>query len=324
LAIITYREAVKEALREEMRRDERVFMLGEDIGIYGGALGVTAGMIEEFGPERIRNTPISEAAIAGTAVGAAAMGMRPVAEIMYMDFTTLSMDQLVNQAAKIRYMFGGKAKIPMVLRTQAGAGRCNAGQHSQSLEAWFVHIPGLYVIQPSTPYDAKGLLKSAIRDDNPVIFIEHKMIYATKGEVPEGEYLVPIGVADVKREGTDVTIVATSMMLFSALEAAAELAKGGIEAEVVDPRTLFPLDIETILNSVKKTNHLVIVHEANERCGVGAEIAAQVADKGFDYLDAPIKRVCGPNSVIPYNQHLERLFIPSVEGIVKAAKGILS
>ena len=324
MAIITYREAVKEALREEMRRDERVFMLGEDIGIYGGALGVTAGMIEEFGPERIRNTPISEAAIAGTAVGAAAMGMRPVAEIMYMDFTTLSMDQLVNQAAKIRYMFGGKAKIPMVLRTQGGAGRCNAGQHSQSLEAWFVHIPGLYVIQPSTPYDAKGLLKSAIRDDNPVIFIEHKMIYATKGEVPEGEYLVPIGVADVKREGTDVTIVATSMMLFSALEAAAELAKGGIEAEVVDPRTLFPLDIETILNSVKKTNHLVIVHEANERCGVGAEIAAQVADKGFDYLDAPIKRVCGPNSVIPYNQHLERLFIPSVEGIVKAAKGILS
>ena len=324
MAIITYREAVKEALREEMRRDERVFMLGEDIGIYGGALGVTAGMIEEFGPERIRNTPISEAAIAGTAVGAAAMGMRPVAEIMYMDFTTLSMDQLVNQAAKIRYMFGGKAKIPMVLRTQAGAGRCNAGQHSQSLEAWFVHIPGLYVIQPSTPYDAKGLLKSAIRDDNPVIFIEHKMIYATKGEVPEGEYLVPIGVADVKREGTDVTIVATSMMLFSALEAAAELAKGGIEAEVVDPRTLFPLDMETILNSVKKTNHLVIVHEANERCGVGAEIAAQVADKGFDYLDAPIKRVCGPNSVIPYNQHLERLFIPSVEGIVKAAKGILS
>ena len=324
MAIITYREAVKEALREEMRRDERVFMLGEDIGIYGGALGVTAGMIEEFGPERIRNTPISEAAIAGTAVGAAAMGMRPVAEIMYMDFTTLSMDQLVNQAAKIRYMFGGKAKIPMVLRTQAGAGRCNAGQHSQSLEAWFVHIPGLYVIQPSTPYDVKGLLKSAIRDDNPVIFIEHKMIYATKGEVPEGEYLVPIGVADVKREGTDVTIVATSMMLFSALEAAAELAKGGIEAEVVDPRTLFPLDIETILNSVKKTNHLVIVHEANERCGVGAEIAAQVADKGFDYLDAPIKRVCGPNSVIPYNQHLERLFIPSVEGIVKAAKGILS
>jgi pyruvate/2-oxoglutarate/acetoin dehydrogenase E1 component len=324
LAIITYREAVKEALREEMRRDERVFMLGEDIGIYGGALGVTAGLIEEFGPERIRNTPISEAAIAGTAVGAAAMGMRPVAEIMYMDFTTLSMDQLVNQAAKIRYMFGGKAKIPMVLRTQAGAGRCNAGQHSQSLEAWFVHVPGLYVIQPSTPYDVKGLLKSAIRDDNPVIFIEHKMIYATKGEVPEGEYLVPIGVADVKREGTDVTIVATSMMLFSALEAAAELAKGGIEAEVVDPRTLFPLDIETILNSVKKTNHLVIVHEANERCGVGAEIAAQVADKGFDYLDAPIKRVCGPNSVIPYNQHLERLFIPSVEGIVKAAKGILS
>lgn len=324
MAIITYREAVKEALREEMRRDERVFMLGEDIGIYGGALGVTAGLIEEFGPERIRNTPISEAAIAGTAVGAAAMGMRPVAEIMYMDFTTLSMDQLVNQAAKIRYMFGGKAKIPMVLRTQAGAGRCNAGQHSQSLEAWFVHVPGLYVIQPSTPYDVKGLLKSAIRDDNPVIFIEHKMIYATKGEVPEGEYLVPIGVADVKREGTDVTIVATSMMLFSALEAAAELAKGGIEAEVVDPRTLFPLDIETILNSVKKTNHLVIVHEANERCGVGAEIAAQVADKGFDYLDAPIKRVCGPNSVIPYNQHLERLFIPSVEGIVKAAKGILS
>jgi pyruvate/2-oxoglutarate/acetoin dehydrogenase E1 component len=323
LAIITYREALKEALREEMRRDERVFMLGEDIGIYGGALGVSAGLIEEFGPERIRNTPISEAAIAGAAVGAAAMGMRPIAEIMYIDFVTLSMDMLVNQAAKIRYMFGGKAKIPMVLRTQGGAGRCNAGQHSQSLEAWFVHIPGLYVIQPSTPYDAKGLLKSAIRDDNPVIFIEHKMIYATKGEVPEGEYLVPIGVADVKREGKDVTIVATSLMVLTALEAATELAKEGIEAEVVDPRTLNPLDIDTILNSVKKTNHLVILHEANERCGVGAEIAAQVADKGFDYLDAPIKRVCAPNSVIPYNQHLEKLFIPSKERVVEAAKAIL-
>jgi pyruvate/2-oxoglutarate/acetoin dehydrogenase E1 component len=233
------------------------------------------------------------------------------------------MDQLVNQAAKIRYMFGGKAKIPMVLRTQGGAGRCNAGQHSQSLEAWFVHIPGLYVIQPSTPYDAKGLLKSAIRDDNPVIFIEHKMIYATKGEVPEGEYLVPIGVADVKREGKDVTIVATSLMVLTALEAATELAKEGIEAEVVDPRTLNPLDIDTILNSVKKTNHLVILHEANERCGVGAEIAAQVADKGFDYLDAPIKRVCAPNSVIPYNQHLEKLFIPSKERVVEAVKAIL-
>ncbi|MDH7499511.1 MAG: alpha-ketoacid dehydrogenase subunit beta [candidate division NC10 bacterium] len=323
MATITYREALREALREEMRRDERVFMLGEDIGIYGGCLGVTAGLIEEFGPERIRNTPISEAAIAGAAVGAAAMGMRPIAEIMYMDFSTIAMDQLVNQAAKIRYMFGGKAKIPMVLRTQGGAGRSNAAQHSQSLEAWYVHVPGLYVIQPSTPYDAKGLLKSAIRDDNPVIFIEHKMIYATKGEVPEGEVLVPIGVADVKRQGSDVTIVATSMMVLTALEAAELLAQEGIEVEVVDPRTLYPLDIEAILNSVKKTNHLVIVHEANERCGFGAEVAAQVADKGFDYLDAPIKRVCGPNSVIPYNQHLERLFIPSKERIVEAVKGIL-
>ncbi len=323
MAIITYREAVREALREEMRRDERVFMLGEDIGVYGGALGVTTGMLEEFGPERIRNTPISEAAIAGAAVGAAAMGMRPVAEVMYIDFITLSMDQLVNQAAKIRYMFGGKAKIPMVMRTQGGAGRCNAGQHSQSLEAWFTHIPGLYVIQPSTPYDVKGLLKSAIRDDNPVIFIEHKMIYATKGEVPEKEYLVPIGVADVKREGKDVTVVATSMMALMALEAATELAKEGIEAEVVDPRTLNPLDINTILNSVKKTNHLVICHEANERCGIGAEIAAQVADKGFDYLDAPIKRVCAPNSVIPYNQHLERAFIPSKERLTQTVREIL-
>lgn len=324
MATITYREAVREAIREEMRRDERVFMMGEDIGVYGGALGVSAGMLDEFGPERIRNTPISEAAIAGAAVGAAVMGMRPIAEIMYIDFLTLSMDMLVNQAAKIRYMFGGKAKIPMVLRTQAGAGRANAAQHSQSLEAWFVHIPGLYVIQPSTPYDVKGLLKSAIRSDSPVIFIEHKMIYATKGEVPEAEYLVPIGVADVKREGKDVTIVATSMMVLTALEAATQLAKEGIEAEIVDPRTLYPLDIETILNSVKKTNRLVIVHEANERCGVGAEIAAQVCEKGFDHLDAPIKRVCGPNSVVPYNFNLEKLFIPSVDGIIRAVKEIVA
>src|SRR3990172_1211463 len=258
---ITYREAVREALREEMTRDARVFLLGEDIAEFGGSYKVTEGLLGEFGRERVRNTPLSEAAIIGSALGAALMGMRPIAEIMYIDFTAIAMDQIVNQVAKVKYMFGGKAKVPLVIRTQGGTGRSSAAQHAQSLEAWFVHIPGLKVVMPSTPYDAKGLLKSAIRDDNPVIFIEHKLLYTMKGEVPEEEYLIPLGKAEVKREGRDVTIVAYSRMVHVALAAAEKLATDGIEAEVVDLRTLAPMDEAAILGSVKKTNRLVIVQE---------------------------------------------------------------
>ena len=253
---ITYREVLKEALREEMRRDPRVFLLGEDIAQFGGSYKVTQGLLDEFGPERVRNTPISEAAIVGAAVGAALTGMRPVAELMYVDFSWIAMDQIANQAAKNRYMFGGKAKVPMVLRTQGGTGRSSAAQHAQSLEAWFIHIPGLKVVMPATPYDAKGLLKTAIRDDNPVIFIEHKLLYPETGEVPEEEVLVPLGVAEVKRAGEDVTVVAHSRMVHLALRAADRLAAEGISCEVVDPRTLDPLDVPAILRSVEKTSRL--------------------------------------------------------------------
>jgi pyruvate dehydrogenase E1 component beta subunit len=318
---ILYRDAIRDALREEMRRDERVFIMGEDVGVYGGAFGVTRGLIEEFGEDRVRDTPISEAAIAGAAAGSAVTGMRPVAEIMFMDFTTFATDQLVNQAAKIRYMFGGKAKVPMVLRTPAGAGTGAAAQHSQSLEVWFTHIPGLKVVMPSTPYDAKGLLKSSIRDDNPVIFVEHKLLYNTRGDVPAEEYTVPLGLADVKRPGRDVTIIATSYMVLKALEAAETLAEGGIETEVLDPRTLVPLDTEAIIASVKKTGRVVIVHEACKRSGFGAEIAATIAEsEAFDYLDAPIKRLGGAWSPIPYNRNLEAEWIPQVEDIVRAVR----
>ncbi|HHU64118.1 MAG TPA: alpha-ketoacid dehydrogenase subunit beta [Clostridiales bacterium] len=321
---LTGRQAVAEALMEEMMRDEKVFLLGEDIGIYGGAFGVTAGFIEKFGPERVRNTPISEAAIVGAAVGASMTGMRPVCEIMFMDFVTIASDQLVNQAAKLRFMFGGQAKAPMVLRTPAGAAAAG-GQHTQSLEAWFTHIPGLKVVMPSTPYDLKGLLKASIRDDNPVLFVEHKLGYGEKGEVPEEDYVIPLGVADIKREGKDVTIIATSHMVFKALEAAKYLEqKEGIDAEVVDPRTLVPLDIDTIVNSVCKTGRAVIVHEACERGGVGGEIAARIIDsRAFDYLDAPIKRVGGLNIPVPYCPVLEKAYIPSVEKIVKAVKEVV-
>jgi len=318
---ITYAEALREALREEMLRDENVFLLGEDIGVYGGAFGVTRGLVKEFGEERVRDTPISEAAIAGAAIGAALTGSRPVAEIMFMDFTTISMDQLVNQAAKIRYMFGGNAKVPMVLRTPAGSGTGAAAQHSQSLEAWFTHVPGLKVVAPSTPRDAKGLLKSAIRDDNPVIFIEHKLLYKIKGPVPDGEYLIPLGVGEVKRAGKDVTLIATSHMVTRALAAAAELAKGGIEAEVVDPRTLTPLDMECIETSVRKTGRVMIAHEAVKQTGFGAEIAARIAEgPAFDYLDAPIVRLGGSFTPIPYSPRLEQAAVPQVTDIVKAAR----
>jgi pyruvate dehydrogenase E1 component beta subunit len=321
---MTYAEALRDALRYEMRRDERVFILGEDVGVYGGAFGVTQGLLDEFGPERVRDTPISEAAIAGAAIGAAMTGMRPVAEIMFMDFTTISMDQLVNQAAKIHYMFGGKASVPMVLRTPAGSGTGAASQHSQSLEALFTHVPGLKVVMPSTPADAKGLLIASIRDENPVIFVEHKLLYRTRGPVPEGEHVVPLGMADVKRSGKDVTIVATSIEVIRALEAAQRLAAEGIEVEVIDPRTLVPFDEAAVAASVEKTGRVIIVHEAPKPSGFGAEIAARIAEgPAFDFLDAPIMRLAGVAAPIPYNPRLERASVPQVEDIVRGARAIL-
>jgi pyruvate/2-oxoglutarate/acetoin dehydrogenase E1 component len=320
---LSYSQAVNAALREEMLRDPLVLLLGEDIGEHGGAFGVTRGLWKEFGAKRVVNTPISEAAIVGAAVGAALAGCRPVAEIMYMDFITLAMDQIVNQAAKMRYMFGGKATLPLVVRTPAGAGRGNAAQHMQSLEAWFVHVPGLKVVVPSTPYDAKGLLKTAIRDDNPVVFVEHKLLYATKGEVPEQEYTIPLGQADIKRDGHDVTIVATSRMVQFALGAADTLQQEGISAEVVDPRTLVPLDISTIVDSVKKTHRAVVVHEACRRGGIGAEIAAEIQERAFDYLDAPILRVANPDVPIPFAKDLEAAAIPDEPRIVAAVRDLL-
>ena len=321
---ITYREALREALREEMSRDPSVFLLGEDIGRHwGGAFKVTVGLAEEFGDERVRDTPISESIIIGTAVGSAITGMRPVAEIMFGDLTALAMDQIANQAAKIRYMFGGQAKCPMVVRTPFGAGVNIASHHSQSLEAWFMHVPGLYVAVPSTPKDAKGLLKSAIRGENPVFFCEHKLLYSIKGEVPENDYLVPFGVADIKREGTDVTIVATSYMVHKALAAAQTLAQDGINVEVIDPRTLTPLDKTTIVNSVKKTGRVVVVSEDCKTTGVSAEITAVVAEEAIDYLDAPIKRVTGADTPIPFSPTLEQFVIPNEKSIVKAVKEVV-
>ncbi len=315
-----YKEAVRDALREEMLRDERVFLIGLDIGRFGGTYKATQRLWEEFGAERVRDTPLSEAAIAGAAVGAAMTGLRPVAEIMYNDFLTIAMDQVANQAAKLRYMSGGQATIPVVFRTQEGAGRSSAAQHAQSLEAWVAHIPGLKVALPSTPYDAKGLLKTAIRDDTPVVFIEHKLLYNTKGDVPEEEYLIPFGQAKVCREGTGVTIVAISRMVLRALEAAEILAAEGISVEVVDPRTVVPLDLDTILASVKKTGRLIISHEGYTRCGVGAEIATQVMEQGLDYLDKPVRRVCGLNVPVPFAPVMENYVIPGVAALVEAVK----
>jgi pyruvate/2-oxoglutarate/acetoin dehydrogenase E1 component len=307
---ISYRDALREALREEMLRDERVFLMGEDIADpFGSAYKVTLGLSPEFGTDRVRQTPISELGFVGAGVGAALTGMRPVVELMYIDFSTLPMDQIANQAAKIRYMSGGQAQVPLVIRTQGGMGRSSAAHHAQSLEAWFVHIPGLLVAMPSTPYDAKGLLKTAIRLNDPVMFIEHKLLYNTEGPVPDEEYTIPFGVADVKREGTDCTVVATSRTVLMALQAAEILAQEGISLEVIDPRTLFPLDVDTIVESVKKTSRLVVAHESPERGGVAAEVIAQVADKGFGYIDAPIQRVCAPSVPTPFARHLEDFII---------------
>jgi pyruvate dehydrogenase E1 component beta subunit len=308
-----------------MQRDETVFLLGEDIGRYwGGAFGVTKGLAEEFGDERVRDAPISENAIIGVAVGAAITGRRPVAEIMFGDLSALAVDQICNQAAKIRYMFGGQVSVPCVIRTPFGAGVNIASHHSQSLEAWFMHTPGLHVAVPSTPYDAKGLLKTAIRGNDPVFFVEHKLLYPLKGMIPDEDYTVPFGVADVKREGKDVTIVATLYMVHKASAAAEQLSKEGVSAEVIDPRTLVPLDKTSIVKSVKKTGRLVIVSEDCKTAGVSAEIAAIVAEEALDYLDAPIKRVAEPDTPIPFSPSMEQFVIPNENNIVQAVRTVVS
>jgi pyruvate dehydrogenase E1 component beta subunit len=314
--VINYTRALWEALHDAMVKDERVFLVGEDIGVQGNIHGVTYGLLEEFGGKRVRNSPISEVAIIGAAVGSSILGMRPVVEIMYIDFATIAMDQIVNQAAKLHYMSGGKVKLPLVIRTQGGAGTGEAAQHSQSLESFFCHVPGLKVAMPATPYDAKGLLTAAIEDDNPVVFIEHKLLYTTKGEVPEEPYSIPLGKASVKRKGKDITIVAISKMVLDALEAAEELMELGIDAEVIDPRTLTPLDGETILSSVRKTGRVIVTHQACRTMGFGAEILALAGEAG---TDARMKRVCGEDTPIPYSKPLEDRVLPDRNKIVKAA-----
>ncbi len=320
---VKYREALVEAMREEMKRDEHVFVMGEDVGLYGGAYGATRGLFKEFGAERVRDTPISEAAIAGSAVGAAMCGMRPVAEIMYVDFTPLAMDQIANQGAKNRYMFGGKTVVPVVIRTEGGAGRCIAAHHSQSLEALWVHFPGIYVVMPATPYDAKGLLKAAIRDDNPVMFIEHKMLYNEEGFVPDEDYIIPYGVADVKREGSDVTVITYSRMVLRALEAAERLAREGISVEVIDLRTLKPLDMDTIAASVKKTGRVVGITEAYKTGSFLSELAMRIQEEVFDWLDAPVVRVAAADVPVPMSEPLEDACIPNVERIIASIRQVL-
>ena len=321
---ISYAQALVEAQREEMLRDPKVFLFGEDIGLYGGAYGATRGLMQEFGEWRVIDSPISEATIGGAAVGAAMAGMRPVAEIMYVDFTPLAMDQIANQGAKNRYMFGGKTSVPMVIRTEGGAGRALAAHHSQSLESLWTHFPGIYVVMPATPYDAKGLLKAAIRDDNPVMFIEHKMLYKEKGPVPEEEYIIPLGVADIKRPGKDVTLVTYSRMVLRSLLAAEELAKEGLDVEVIDLRSLKPLDIDTIITSVKKTGRLVCVTEAYENTSFINEIMAQVNERAFDYLDAPMVRVAAANVPVPRAEVLEDIAIPNEKRIMAACRKVVS
>jgi pyruvate dehydrogenase E1 component beta subunit len=323
---ITYLEAINEALTEEMARDEKVFIMGEDVGTgYGGGIfGSTRGLLEKFGPERVIDTPISESAIAGCAVGAALVGYRPIIEFMFSDFLTIAMDQIVNLAAKMRWCMGGEMGVPIVYRSAYGAGVGAALQHSQAFEAWFAHVPGLKVVLPSTPADAKGLLKASVRDDDPVVFLEHKFLYKRlKGLVPEGDHVVPIGKGDVKREGKDLTIITYSAMVQRALEAANVMEREGISVEVVDPRTILPLDEEIILKSVEKTGKAVIVHEAPTFGGFGGEIAALLADKGFDYLDNPVKRVGGLFCPIPYSPAMEQLYLPSVDRIVQAAHELI-
>jgi 2-oxoisovalerate dehydrogenase E1 component len=320
---IEFRAALQEALREEMKRDPAVFIMGEDVGLYGGAYGATRGLFDEFGPDRVRDTPISEATIGGAAVGAAMSGMRPVAEIMYVDFTPLAMDQIANQGAKNRYMFGGKTIVPMVIRTEGGAGRCIAAHHSQSLEALWTHFPGIYVAMPSTPFDAKGLLKAAIRDDNPVMFIEHKMLYGVKGYVPDEDYVIPFGVADVKRQGSDVTIITYSRMVHRALEAAERLSEEGLSVEVIDLRTLKPLDMETVAASVRKTGRVVGVTEAYKTGSFISELAMRIQEEVFDWLDAPVVRVAAADVPVPMSEPLEDVAIPNVEAIMAGIRQVM-
>lgn len=321
---LTYAEALREAMRQLMEADERVFLIGEDIGVYGGAFGVTAGLIDLFGPQRVIDTPISEAALVGACLGAALTGMRPIGEIQFMDFVTLSMEQLVLQAAKVRFMFGGKASAPLVLRMPGGSGTGAAAQHSESLENWFVHVPGLKVVMPSNAYDAKGLLISAVYDGNPIIFVEHKLLYKTSTHVPEELYRIPLSQTAIVRPGKDLTVVATSIMVQRALAAAEELSKEGIELEVVDPRTLSPLDDKPIIESAIKTGKVLIVHEAPLTGGFGGEVAARIAaSEAFDYLEAPIRRLAGRDMPIPYNRTLEYHTVPQVESIVEEARKLV-
>ena len=322
--MMSYREALNQAMREEMRRDERVFLIGEEVCYYQGAFKVSKGFLEEFGPKRVLDTPITEAGFTGLAIGAAMAGLHPIVELMTFNFGILALDQIVNNAAKLRYMSGGQLSAPVVIRGPGSAAHQLGAQHSQSLEAWFCHVPGLKVIAPATPHDAKGLLKSAIREPNPVIFIEAQLLYATKGEVQEGEYTIPIGKAEVKRKGKDVTIVAYSKMLLLAMEAAADLARQGIEAEVVDLRTLKPMDVDTIVASVKKTGRLIIVEEGWAFAGLGAQVADSVYRRAFDYLDAPIERVTGEEVPMPYTRPLEDAAIPDKNRIVGAVKKLTS
>jgi pyruvate dehydrogenase E1 component beta subunit len=323
MAVMTMRQAISQALWEEMERDERVFMLGEEIGVWGGTYAVTRGFYDHFGPDRVRDTPIAEGVIAGAANGAAMAGLRPIAEIMTINFALLAMDQIVNHSAKLHSMFGGQMKVPVVIRTVGGGGRQLGATHSQTLDAIFAHFPGLIVVAPGTPYDAKGLLKSAIRTDDPVLFIEQATLYQVRGEVPDEEYLEPIGVSKIQRPGTDVTMVSYSKMLQSSLKAAEKLAKEGINAEVIDLRTLRPLDMEPILQSVRKTNRAVVVEEGWLSYGIGAEIAARIQSGAFDYLDAPVARIAQKEVPLPYNQALEKLALPTEDDIIRAVKGVL-
>jgi pyruvate/2-oxoglutarate/acetoin dehydrogenase E1 component len=323
MPVISYREALNEAMREEMQRDDNVFILGEDVGFYGGAFKVTEGLFSEFGEKRVVDTPIAEGLIVGAAVGAAMVGLRPIAELMTVNFALLAMDQIVNHAAKIHYMFGGRARVPLVIRGPGGGGKQLGAQHSQSLESYFVHCPGIKVVMPSTPEDAKGLLKESIRDDNPIVFLEHEHLYNTKGEVPPEEYTIPIGKAAIKRSGRDLTIVAYSNMVLTAQEAAEKLEKEGISVEIVDPRTLNPLDIHTIVASVKKTHRVIVVEEDWKTGGVGAEISSQIYEHAFTVLDAPIMRVAGKDTPMPYAKNLEHAAIPQVEDIIQAVINLL-
>lgn len=320
--VLSYREALNQAMREEMRRDEKVFLIGEEVGYYQGAFKVSKGFVEEFGPQRVVDTPITEAGFTGLAIGAAMAGLQPIVELMTMNFGIVALDQIVNNAAKIRYMSGGQLSVPIVIRGPGSAAHQLGAQHSQSLESWFCHVPGLKVVAPATAQDAKGLLKSAIRDHNPVIFIEAQLLYGTKGEVPDGDYTIPLGVAEVKRQGRDVTIVAYSKMLLVALEAAEQLSREDIDVEVIDPRTLRPLDLPAIVNSVKKTGRLIVVEEGWRFCGLGAQIAESVYTAAFDYLDAPIVRVTGEDVPMPYSRPLEDAAIPDVPRVVAAVRSV--